>query len=435
MFSILRKNKKLIPPWIFIRLRLLLLIVLDIVSKKIFSLINKGFFNAANNINYLILLIIWINVSYVNGKYKLVNHKSKFSIEKIFYNPILTSSFITSFVYSLLPYFLSIKEVSLEKIPEFIYIIILLLFLSAFNGYLVNSFYFKNKVKNNTWYIYGSKIEQEFIFNFLRKSDKRSNHIFKLYDKKSFDMNFKNNSIIIKNFNSLPELDKLKIQNLINKKIKVLSLTEWVEIYMNRIPIEIMEFDKTINHRFFSHIKANSFQLIIKRLLDILFSSFLLLISSPIIIISILIIWFQEFEKVLYDQKRTGLGGKEIKIYKLRTMQINSEQEGLSWALKDDPRITKFGKFLRKSRIDELPQLFNVIKGDMTLIGPRPERPEIDKELIQIIPNYFNRYSIKPGLSGWAQVNYNYAANIEEVKNKLSYDLFYIKIIQYYLIY
>ncbi len=108
-------------------------------------------------------------------------------------------------------------------------------------------------------------------------------------------------------------------------------------------------------------------------------------------------------------------------------MNINAEKEGIKWSTYDDSRITKIGKFIRATRIDELPQLVSVIKGEMSLIGPRPERPEYDKQLEKEIPLYKLRYLIKPGISGWAQVNYPYGASIEDAKNKLSYDLFYIK--------
>ena len=114
-------------------------------------------------------------------------------------------------------------------------------------------------------------------------------------------------------------------------------------------------------------------------------------------------------------------------IIKLRTMNINSEKNGPQWSSSNDIRITKLGKFLRKYRIDELPQLLCVIKGEMSLIGPRPERAEIDKKLTTAIPHYNSRYLIRPGLSGWAQVNYPYGASIDDSKKKLSFDLFYLK--------
>lgn len=130
---------------------------------------------------------------------------------------------------------------------------------------------------------------------------------------------------------------------------------------------------------------------------------------------------------ILYSQTRTGLKGRPFRIYKLRTMVNKAEKKGPKWSTYNDPRITKTGRLLRKFRIDELPQLWSVIKGEMSLIGPRPERPEFDKKLENEIPYYRLRNILRPGLSGWAQVNYHYGATKLDSKNKLSFDLFYIK--------
>jgi len=131
---------------------------------------------------------------------------------------------------------------------------------------------------------------------------------------------------------------------------------------------------------------------------------------------------------VFFRQIRTGEGGKDFLIYKFRTMRQDAESEtGAVWAQKNDTRITRMGRFLRKSRLDELPQLFNVLKGDMSFIGPRPERPEMITALEVIIPYYSERHSVKPGITGWAQVKYSYGGSVEDAIEKLKYDLFYIK--------
>ena len=165
----------------------------------------------------------------------------------------------------------------------------------------------------------------------------------------------------------------------------------------------------------------------LKRFGDIFVSFFLILITLPLIILAILLIKLEDNGPIFYTQFRTGLYGKPFKIFKLRSMKQNSEKSGPVWAQKKDPRITNIGRVLRKSRIDELPQLFSVITGEMSLIGPRPERPEIDKTLIEEIPFYNLRNIIKPGLSGWAQVNYNYGASIKDSKIKFSYEIFYLR--------
>lgn len=130
---------------------------------------------------------------------------------------------------------------------------------------------------------------------------------------------------------------------------------------------------------------------------------------------------------LFYAQERVGKNGKVFKIIKLRSMIINAEKEGAVWAAKQDNRVTRFGKILRKMRIDEIPQFFNVLKGEMSVIGPRPERPIFVKELSEQIPFYEVRHVIKPGLTGWAQVKRDYGSSADDALEKLQYDLFYIK--------
>jgi lipopolysaccharide/colanic/teichoic acid biosynthesis glycosyltransferase len=131
--------------------------------------------------------------------------------------------------------------------------------------------------------------------------------------------------------------------------------------------------------------------------------------------------------RVLFRQKRVGQNGRIFEIVKFRTMKANAEQNGPQFAQKDDPRITKFGRFLRLTRLDELPQFWNILTGNLSLVGPRPERPEFVDEFEKKIPYYQVRHLIKPGLAGWAQLNYEYAANLEESYKKLQYELYYIK--------
>ena len=165
----------------------------------------------------------------------------------------------------------------------------------------------------------------------------------------------------------------------------------------------------------------------IYRMIFVAIAIFLILITSPMIILMGIIIFLEDKGPIFYSQERMGLYGKSFKITKLRTMNINAESGEPKWSTKNDRRITKIGSLLRNLRIDELPQLFSVIVGDMSLIGPRPERSEINYKLEKIIPFYNERHKIKPGISGWAQVNYPYGASIEDSKTKLSFDLYYLK--------
>jgi lipopolysaccharide/colanic/teichoic acid biosynthesis glycosyltransferase len=138
-------------------------------------------------------------------------------------------------------------------------------------------------------------------------------------------------------------------------------------------------------------------------------------------------IYMQDRGPIFYSQIRTGLFGEPFKIYKLRTMNHQAELNGPKWSDVGDNRITPIGKWLRRSRLDELPQLLNVIKGEMSLIGPRPERPELEDDLEAKIPNYRLRHLVRPGLSGWAQVNMAYVSSMEDAEVKLSYDLYYLR--------
>jgi exopolysaccharide biosynthesis polyprenyl glycosylphosphotransferase len=166
----------------------------------------------------------------------------------------------------------------------------------------------------------------------------------------------------------------------------------------------------------------------VKRLLDIFISFFVLILTFPLMFIIGVAIKVDSAGKIFYKQDRCGTGGKVFKIYKFRTMKSDAEKlTGPVWSQKDDPRITRVGRFLRRVRLDELPQMINVLKGEMSLVGPRPERPFFVEKLAVEIPYYKRRLKVKPGITGWAQVKHKYDESIEDVKIKLRYDLFYIE--------
>ena len=167
----------------------------------------------------------------------------------------------------------------------------------------------------------------------------------------------------------------------------------------------------------------NSYR-IIKRLIDFFLSIVLLIPAIPICLIGAILIMLETKGNPLYTQERVGLNGEKFKIYKLRSMYSDAEKDGHKWAEKEDNRITKVGNYLRKTRIDELPQLINIIRGEMAIIGPRPERPEFIEEFLKDIPDFNDRLAVKPGITGWAQVNGGYELSPKE---KLKYDQYYIK--------
>jgi exopolysaccharide biosynthesis polyprenyl glycosylphosphotransferase len=165
----------------------------------------------------------------------------------------------------------------------------------------------------------------------------------------------------------------------------------------------------------------------VKRCFDIGLSGLLILFAGPVLIAAAAAIKLDSPGPVLFRQTRVGHAGKLFSVLKLRTMTVDAEAEGAVWARSRDKRVTRVGAFLRRTRIDEIPQAFNVFYGSMSFVGPRPERPEFTGLLAEAIPHYGERHLVKPGLTGWAQVNYPYGASVKDAAEKLRYDLYYVK--------
>ena len=165
-----------------------------------------------------------------------------------------------------------------------------------------------------------------------------------------------------------------------------------------------------------------------KRAVDLVIACALVMLTLPLLIIVALAIKWDSAGPALYRQNRVGLGGRIFELLKFRSMEQDAERDGQPvWAADRDPRITRVGRLIRKVRIDELPQLINVLRGEMSIVGPRPERPYFVDQLSQVIPHFEERHTVKPGITGWAQINYPYGASVEDARNKLTYDLYYAK--------
>jgi sugar transferase (PEP-CTERM system associated) len=208
--------------------------------------------------------------------------------------------------------------------------------------------------------------------------------------------------------------------------MEIIELPSLYERTSGRVPIQLVEDQWLLFSDGFQLLHREYIQKI-KRIMDFTISGLLLVISFPLLLMTALAIRIDSPGPVFYFQERTGLGGKPFRVVKFRSMTVHAETQGAQWAKKNDLRITRVGRWIRLFRIDELPQIWNVFLGDMSLIGPRPERPEFVKDLEVAIPYYSTRHSVRPGITGWAQVNFHYGASVDDARRKLEYDLYYIK--------
>ncbi len=232
-------------------------------------------------------------------------------------------------------------------------------------------------------------------------------------------------AILATSGNASPDL----VRKILDARLQGLEVVEMPTVYerlTGRVPVRYIE-DRWLLFADGFYLISKEYLQKLKRLIDMFLSAFVLLFCSPLMAITALAIRADSPGPVFYRQDRVGKAGKIFKVIKFRSMRSDAEKQGAKWAQKDDDRVTRVGFWIRKFRVDELPQLWNVFKGEMTLIGPRPERPEFVKDLEKIIPYYGVRHAVTPGITGWAQVNYPYGASVEDALHKLEYDLFYIK--------
>ena len=201
---------------------------------------------------------------------------------------------------------------------------------------------------------------------------------------------------------------------------------EFYETYENKLPISHLSPKWFLENTGFE-IYHNNFNLKAKRLLDLLFAMLIGIFAAPVIVLAAIIVKLESKGPIFFIQERIGEGNRKFNIVKFRSMTTDAEKDGPQWASKNDNRVTKFGKIMRATRIDELPQLWNVLRGEMSFVGPRPEREFFIQQLEKEIPYYNLRHTVKPGLTGWAQVMYPYGASVEDAYRKLQYDLYYIK--------
>lgn len=208
--------------------------------------------------------------------------------------------------------------------------------------------------------------------------------------------------------------------------IRVFTLEEYYEKFLYRLPVRLMSNSWFATSADFG-LLHQEIPLRIKRTIDVLGALIGLLLLGWLMLLISVLVKLQDKGSAIYKQRRVGVNGRSFSLYKFRTMVVDAEKDGAQWTAKGDSRITWLGRYLRAARLDELPQLFNVLRGDMSLIGPRPERPSFVAQLEKKIPFYSYRHAVKPGITGWAQVMYPYGASEEDAERKLEYDLYYIR--------
>ncbi|NNC59971.1 MAG: TIGR03013 family PEP-CTERM/XrtA system glycosyltransferase [Erythrobacter sp.] len=222
--------------------------------------------------------------------------------------------------------------------------------------------------------------------------------------------------------NSLPLKDLLRVKT---KGVHVNEFSSFLERETGRVDLETVDPSWLIFSDGFG--AGRTISKVAKRIFDLFASGLLLLITFPIITLFALLVKLDSKGPAFFRQTRIGLYGQSFDVLKLRSMRTDAEKDGAKWAEEHDPRITRLGRFIRKVRIDELPQTWSVLRGEMSFVGPRPEVPKFVSELEQQMPYYAERHMVKPGITGWAQINYPYGASIEDARHKLEYDLYYAK--------
>ena len=403
---------------------------------------NFNYFNISET-NFYWTIVLGIYLNFIGSVFEMYNLQVASNQYQVIKSIILTSS-ITVLLYLLTPLYTPVLPSNRLQILIFYIAIFLALFIWRM---MYVSFFASNRFSKKVILICDKEQLKELVDG-LENADPHYRVLGFVNSDSANSItsdNLKIKNIAIDNIkqfvkkNSISEIvvasqktDGITV-NLYNQLIDLLEngyiIREYTQVYetlAQRIPMQYVSRDF---YRYFpfSRSNQNHFYLIMVRIFEILFSVIGLSIGIlllPLILIGNLV---GNRGKLFYSQERVGKNGQVFNIVKFRTMVKNAEKEGAVFATTNDSRITPFGKFLRKSRMDELPQFINILKGDMAVIGPRPERPVFVQEIADVMPFYETRHVIKPGLTGWAQVNYSYGETIDDSLIKLQYDLYYIK--------
>jgi lipopolysaccharide/colanic/teichoic acid biosynthesis glycosyltransferase len=372
---------------------------------------------------FIILYLFWVLIFYVFGLYDLVTIKPTIPYLKRWILA-LTSSFVIGL---LLFYFVPIFGIS-PKINLFIQVALFGFFSFLFRRIIYTLF--ARAITRPTILIGDSSYLNE-LKNTIEKNPQIGlsvvGHYKNINEFDLKDINLNNILLILdKNSETLEE----NILNIYKKGIDIIDTAKAYEKYLFKIPVEYIDMTFVVEN---INIKKDMAYKILTFIINNIFAITILIISSPIMLIAVVARLIEDGRPIFIKQKRVGLNGKIFNLYKMRSMIVlspdgSAETTKAIWSTgTNDKRITPVGKIIRKLHIDEIPQMINIIKGDISLVGPRPERPEFVYPLENTIPHYKLRHVIRPGFTGWAQIKYRYASTVKDSKEKFEYDLYYIK--------
>lgn len=390
---------------------------------------------------FTIVFAIWLVVFFINGLYEIRKVKNDYKFFGQLINNVVVNTLLAfSFFYLILGRFSNLRPQKVLIILIITFSILWILWRKIFFT-LISSARLSNNLAIIGINSQSLLLAQEIITHphfgyklklFINPDFSQIPEKFQIIPTSKDLANLKNelakhriNAVVVVNDPKYsPEVARYLFES-IDLKITYFNLTDFYEKITGKIAVSSLE-----RNWFFENLNQtnNPWFQIIKRFYDIFFASLFGLISLIFLPFLALAIKLESHGPLIYKQNRVGLKGKEFYAYKFRSMVADAEKNtGVQWAKDKDNRITRIGRFIRKSRIDEIPQFWNIIKGEMSFVGPRPERPEFVETLKKEIPFFNERHLVKPGLTGWAQINFPYGASVEDAKEKLQYDLFYIK--------
>ncbi len=410
---------------ILLQLKMFLIFLVDLVvafsALKIMLVIRYGLVNLDTEFqNHLfpfsIVILVFILTFYIFNLYSFRFNKNITEFTASF-----TKSILISFLFSALIFYVF---GNFFKLTPKINLVVFTVIFSSIDFYLrilIKRFFTKNGLSRKIVLV--GNLENTLI----RELNQNQNIGYTII-KENADLNLAEilnlnpDSVVI---DADQNLEMEKIYALTKRGISVYTLTNFYEEVFQKTPTEIIAKNEAITYMGTNKTVFN----FTKRSVDIVLSLVLIILLSPLLLITYCIIKITSRGPSLFKHKRITLNDKEFTIYKFRSMYLDAEKNGAVWTKNTDtdPRITPFGRFMRKTHLDEMPQLFNILKGDLSFVGPRPERPEFVVDLRKEISHYDLRHCVKAGLTGWAQVNYKYGASVEDAKEKLKYDFYYLK--------